>query len=242
MPHFECGAFNHSATSPSGRVVGLGPPRGEAAQYQAARPRASGFARLPSKILRAKHPRLTSRGARHRKPNGLSWLAAATFAFFGLAEPFDFAEPFDLAEIARNRIPEGETAAGLQSTRFNCKEAGRVFQGAEPDRTRGRTMFAVIKTGGKQYRVAADEKITVMSLEGEAGSVVTFSDVLMVEKDGAAQIGAPFVAGATVKGEIVEQARGPKVISFKKRRRKNSKRKRGHRQDLTIVRITEVVA
>lgn len=103
-------------------------------------------------------------------------------------------------------------------------------------------MFAVIKTGGKQYRVAADEQITIMSLAGEAGEVVTFSDVLMVEKDGAAQIGAPFVAGASVKGEIVEQSRGPKVISFKKRRRKNSKRKRGHRQDLTIVRITEVVA
>jgi len=103
-------------------------------------------------------------------------------------------------------------------------------------------MFAVIKTGGKQYRVAAEEQITVMSLAGEAGEVVTFSDVLLVEKDGAAQIGAPFVAGASVKGEIVEQSRGPKVISFKKRRRKNSKRKRGHRQDLTIVRITEVVA
>jgi large subunit ribosomal protein L21 len=103
-------------------------------------------------------------------------------------------------------------------------------------------MFAVIKTGGKQYRVAADEKITVMSLEGDAGSVVTFSDVLMVETDGAAQLGAPFVAGASVKAEIVEHTRGPKVISFKKRRRKNSKRKRGHRQDLTVVRITEVVA
>ena len=103
-------------------------------------------------------------------------------------------------------------------------------------------MFAVIKTGGKQYRVAANEQITVMSLAGEAGESVTFSDVLLVEKDGAAQIGAPFVAGASVKAEIVEQARGPKVISFKKRRRKNSKRKRGHRQDLTIVRITEVVA
>ena len=103
-------------------------------------------------------------------------------------------------------------------------------------------MFAVIKTGGKQYRVAANEQITVMSLAGEAGETVTFSDVLLVEKDGAAQIGAPFIAGASVKAEIVEQARGPKVISFKKRRRKNSKRKRGHRQDLTIVRITEVVA
>ncbi len=103
-------------------------------------------------------------------------------------------------------------------------------------------MFAVIKTGGKQYRVAADEQITVMSLAGEAGETVTFSEVLLVEKDGVAQFGAPFVAGATVKGEIVEQARGPKVISFKKRRRKNSKRKRGHRQDLTLVRIVEVVA
>ncbi len=103
-------------------------------------------------------------------------------------------------------------------------------------------MFAVIKTGGKQYRVAADEQITIMSLAGAAGEIVTFADVLLVEKDGATELGAPFVAGAPVKGEIVEQTRGPKVISFKKRRRKNSKRKRGHRQDLTLVRITEVVA
>jgi large subunit ribosomal protein L21 len=103
-------------------------------------------------------------------------------------------------------------------------------------------MFAVIKTGGKQYRVAANEEITIMSLAGEAGETVTFSDVLLVEKDGAAQLGAPFVAGASVKAEIVAQTRGPKVIAFKKRRRQNSKRKRGHRQDLTVVRITEVVA
>jgi large subunit ribosomal protein L21 len=103
-------------------------------------------------------------------------------------------------------------------------------------------MFAVIKTGGKQYRVAANEQITVMSLAGEAGEFVTFSDVLLIENGAATQFGSPFVAGASVKAEIVEQSRGPKVISFKKRRRKNSKRKRGHRQDLTIVRITEVVA
>jgi large subunit ribosomal protein L21 len=136
------------------------------------------------------------------------------------------------ANSPRGSNPPGSTA----------KKPAAFFKDAEPDRTQGTTMFAVIKTGGKQYRVAADEKITVMSLEGDAGSVVTFSDVLMVEKDGAAQIGAPFVAGASVKGEIVEQTRGPKVISFKKRRRQNSKRKRGHRQDLTVVRITEVVA
>ena len=103
-------------------------------------------------------------------------------------------------------------------------------------------MFAVIKTGGKQYRVAADEQITIMSLAGEAGETVTFNDVLLVDDDGATRLGAPFVAGASVTAEIVEQTRGPKVISFKKRRRKNSKRKRGHRQDLTIVRIVEVLA
>ena len=97
-------------------------------------------------------------------------------------------------------------------------------------------MFAVIRTGGKQYRVAADDKITVMSLAGEPGDKVTFEDVLMSAKDGAAEFGAK----VKVVGEIVEQARGPKVISFKKRRRQNSKRKRGHRQDLTVVRIVEI--
>ena len=103
-------------------------------------------------------------------------------------------------------------------------------------------MFAVIRTGGKQYKVAADHTITVMSLEGEAGSIVTFDDVLTLFDGEANYVGSPNVVGARVLGEIVEQARGPKVIAFKKRRRKNSKRKRGHRQDLTIVRITEVVA
>jgi large subunit ribosomal protein L21 len=103
-------------------------------------------------------------------------------------------------------------------------------------------MFAVIKTGGKQYKVAAENKITVMSLEGEAGAKVTFAEVLALFDGEATQIGAPFVAGATVVGEIVEQTRGAKVIAFKKRRRKNSKRKRGHKQDLTIVRIVEILA
>ena len=103
-------------------------------------------------------------------------------------------------------------------------------------------MFAVIKTGGKQYRVAADKTITVMALPGEAGSPVTFNEVLALFDGGTKSIGAPHVAGASVTGEIVEQARGPKVYAFKKRRRKNSKRKRGHRQDLTIVKITGVHA
>lgn len=101
-------------------------------------------------------------------------------------------------------------------------------------------MFAVIKTGGKQYSVAAEDVITVMTLAGEPGEAVTFSDVLMIAGDGEPRLGAPFIEGATVTGEIVEQTRGPKVISFKKRRRQNSKRKRGHRQDLTVVKITAV--
>ena len=102
-------------------------------------------------------------------------------------------------------------------------------------------MFAVIKTGGKQYRVAADDEITVMSLAGEAGESVTFSDVLSVFDGESTSFGGPTVAGASVVGEIVSQKRGPKVIAFKKRRRKNSRRKRGHRQDLTVVKITELL-
>jgi large subunit ribosomal protein L21 len=99
-------------------------------------------------------------------------------------------------------------------------------------------MFAVIKTGGKQYRVAADDKITVMTLEGEAGDTVSF-EVLSFFDGETVEIGTPLVAGATVSGKILDHDRGPKVIAFKKRRRKNSRRKRGHRQDLTIVRITD---
>ena len=102
-------------------------------------------------------------------------------------------------------------------------------------------MFAVIKTGGKQYSVAAEDTITVMHLVGEPGDTVTFPDVLMLVGD-ETTFGSPFVAGASVTGEIVAQERGPKVIAFKKRRRKNSKRKRGHRQDLTRIRITDLIS
>ncbi len=102
-------------------------------------------------------------------------------------------------------------------------------------------MFAVIKTGGKQYKVAAEDKITVMALEGEAGAHITFDTVLALFDGASHHVGAPHVAGASVTAEIVEQARGPKVIAFKKRRRKNSRRKRGHKQDLTIVKITGIL-
>ena len=103
-------------------------------------------------------------------------------------------------------------------------------------------MFAVIKTGGKQYRVAAEEPITVAMLAGEPGDAVTFGEVVMLSNDNGVEVGAPLVAGATVSGTVVEHTRGEKVIAFKKRRRQNSKRKRGHRQDYTVVRITEILA
>jgi large subunit ribosomal protein L21 len=102
-------------------------------------------------------------------------------------------------------------------------------------------MYAVIKTGGKQYRVAANDKILIEKLEGAAGDHITFDQVLMVTGEGAVHVGAPLVAGATVIGQIEKQARGPHLIIFKKRRRKHYRRRNGHRQDLTSVIITEIL-
>ncbi|CAH0338632.1 MULTISPECIES: 50S ribosomal protein L21 [unclassified Rhizobium] len=103
-------------------------------------------------------------------------------------------------------------------------------------------MFAVIKTGGKQYRVNANDVLTIEKLEAEAGATIEFTEVLVVGEGADATFGAPFVAGASVKAEVVEHNRGKKVIAFKKRRRQNSKRTRGHRQHHTVVRITDIVA
>ncbi|MBI4967776.1 MAG: 50S ribosomal protein L21 [Rhodospirillales bacterium] len=99
-------------------------------------------------------------------------------------------------------------------------------------------MFAVVKTGGKQYKVAQDDLVTVEKLAGEPGQAVTLGEVLMVGD----KIGAPLVAGAQVNAEIVKQTRGDKIIVFKKRRRKNSRRKNGHRQELTVLKITGIKA
>src|SRR5262249_59332098 len=98
-------------------------------------------------------------------------------------------------------------------------------------------MFAVIKTGGKQYRVAADDVITVDKVKGEPGEIVQFGEVLLLGGD-SVQVGSPTVGGASVAGEVVDQGRAPKIIAFKKRRRQNSRRKRGHRQEFTGNRIT----
>lgn len=102
-------------------------------------------------------------------------------------------------------------------------------------------MFAVIKTGGKQYKVAANDLVRVEKLAGEAGDAITFENVLMVGADADVTLGTPLVDGALVAGEVVEQFRDKKVIIFKKKRRQHYRRKNGHRQELTLVRITEIL-
>lgn len=102
-------------------------------------------------------------------------------------------------------------------------------------------MFAVIKTGGKQFRVAANDKITIAKLEGNPGDTVAFGSVLMLTDGEKTTLDAKALSEITVAAEIVEQARGEKVIAFKKRRRQNSKRKRGFRAELTVVRITDIL-
>jgi large subunit ribosomal protein L21 len=102
-------------------------------------------------------------------------------------------------------------------------------------------MFAVVRTGGKQYKVAKNDVLSVEKLEGDVGSTLTFGEVLMLGGD-APKSGAPLVSGASVTGEIVEHGRGEKVVAFKKKRRKNTHRKRGHRQHFTTVKITEIHA
>ncbi len=104
-----------------------------------------------------------------------------------------------------------------------------------------RDMFAVIKTGGKQYTVAADDLLKVEKLDADAGSTVTFDEVLMVGNGTDTTIGAPMVEGASVVAEVVEQGRNRKIIIFKKRRRQNSRRRNGHRQSFTLVKVTDIL-
>lgn len=103
-------------------------------------------------------------------------------------------------------------------------------------------MYAVVKTGGKQYRVAPGEVVVVEKLLGQAGDTVALSDVLMVDDEGKSQVGTPVLKDVAVVGEIVEQDRAKKIIVFKKKRRQNYRRKKGHRQDITVLRVKEVVS
>jgi large subunit ribosomal protein L21 len=101
-------------------------------------------------------------------------------------------------------------------------------------------MFAVIRTGGKQYRVAAEDVIRIDRVTAKPGEIVEFGEVLLVGGD-SPKLGTPTVSGATVAGEVLAQERGDKVIAFKKRRRKNSRRKRGYRHEFSVIRITEIL-
>ena len=101
-------------------------------------------------------------------------------------------------------------------------------------------MFAVIKTGGKQYKVAENDLIIVEKVDGDAGAKIKFEDVLMCGKDGDVSVGAPLVKGASVAGEVIEQRQGKKVLIFKKKRRQTYRRKKGHRQLESVVRITGI--
>ena len=103
-------------------------------------------------------------------------------------------------------------------------------------------MFAVIRTGGKQYKVAKDDVIFVEKLAGEPGSTVQLGDVLMLGGEGEPKVGAPTLSGASVAATVLEQKKGEKVLIFKKRRRHNSRRKNGHRQELTVLRIGDITA
>jgi len=101
-------------------------------------------------------------------------------------------------------------------------------------------MFAVIKTGGRQYRVVPDDVLEIGKIAGDVGTIVQLGEVLLVGGDSPV-LGAPTVPGASVAAEVLQHKRGPKVIAFKKRRRKNSRRKRGYRDEITVLRITEIL-
>src|SRR5215207_7783226 len=169
--------------------------------------------------------------------------------FAGAKPPARASPRWVCVDIARGRAYMAGSRAGGSSARFALRRLSRRVPEAGTARsrprlqgrragsnTRTRTMFAVIKTGGKQYRVAAEDVITIAKLDAQPGESVTFGEVLMFTNDNGTELGLP-----TVAGEVVEQTRGRKVIAFKKRRRQNSKRKRGHRQDFTVVRITEIL-
>ena len=102
-------------------------------------------------------------------------------------------------------------------------------------------MYAIIRTGGKQYRVAKDDVISVEKLSGEAGATVEFGEVLMIGDGAAAAVGDPLVAGAKVMAKVLEQTRADKILVFKKKRRKGYRRTQGHRQDITVLRVTELL-
>jgi large subunit ribosomal protein L21 len=129
--------------------------------------------------------------------------------------------------------------AEIESITTEQKAGPGLFRGRDRTR-RNQTMFAVIKTGGRQYRVVPDDVLEIGKIAGEVGTIVQLGEVLLVGGDQPV-LGAPTVAGASVAAEVLQHKRGPKVIAFKKRRRKNSRRKRGYRDEITVLRVTEIL-
>jgi large subunit ribosomal protein L21 len=126
-------------------------------------------------------------------------------------------------------VPHLVARAGLPAYLFSLGKTGSLV------------MYAVIRTGGKQYRVAKNDIISVERLAGAPGEILELNDVLMLGDGGNVTVGAPLVTGACVGAAVVEQAKGDKILIFKKKRRHNYRRKNGHRQDLTVLRITEIL-
>lgn len=119
-----------------------------------------------------------------------------------------------------------------------------IYYGADgrvSDEQKVKIMYAVIRTGGKQYRVAPEDVLDIEKIAGETGDIVEFGDVLLIGGDGEPKLGAPLVDGAKVAAEVVEQRRGEKILVFKKKRRSTYRRKNGHRQSLTTIRVTEIL-
>ncbi len=145
---------------------------------------------------------------------------------------------------SRRRLSPAQNALPEARPYYSGRPIKSAFAAAAPKGAvieKDDKMYAVIRTGGKQYKVAADDILKIEKIPGAVGETVQFSDVLMLGGEGDAQVGAPLIDGASVAAEVVEQGRGDKIIVFKKKRRKNYRRKLGHRQDLTVVRITEIL-
>jgi ribosomal protein L21 len=143
------------------------------------------------------------------------------------------------------RLTAGVHAVYMPAPACEPLAGGLLFGGPEPVsllKTKRIPMFAVIKTGGKQYKVAEGAEITVEKLEGDAGAKLTFGEVLMIGDGDTITLGAPTLGGASVAGEIVEQTRSDKVITYKKKPRNTYRRKLGHRQHMTVVKITGISA
>jgi large subunit ribosomal protein L21 len=142
--------------------------------------------------------------------------------------------------VLRGGVDSGALATNIQAFLLAICAWGALARpalGSCPD------MYAVIRTGGKQYRVASGQVVKIERLAGEVGDTVAFDQVLMIgheQADGEPTIGAPLIDGARVTAEVLEQGKGPKVIVFKKKRRKNYRRRRGHRQLQTVLRIRDI--